>query len=98
MFYIGYTLIFIGLAFSLISVIGCIKMPDAYTKLHAAGVADICGIPIALTGIMVTQGLTITTAKIFLVIVLIFLINPLSTHALIRAASYRDNILHKEKK
>lgn len=74
-----------GAAVCVIGAIGCLKFPSFYTKLHALSVSDSFGIPIALLGIAVMNGLTLISLKILFVIFILLLTSSLSTHVLMRA-------------
>lgn len=75
-----------GLVFVLAGAIGVIRMPDFYTRMHAAGVTDTLGAELIVLGLMLQSGLTMTTAKLALVGLLLFLTSPTSTHAIANAA------------
>jgi len=93
--YLGWGLIFIGCSFNLISALGCLKMPDFYTMLHAAGVGDCCGTPLALIGIIFIHGFDLISLKILALIFLIFLLSPTATNALARAGLDDKSIIKK---
>ena len=75
-----------GLVFVLAGAIGVIRMPDFYTRMHAAGVTDTLGAELIVLGLMLQSGLTLTTVKLALVGLLLFLTSPTSTHATANAA------------
>ncbi|MDG1416383.1 MAG: monovalent cation/H(+) antiporter subunit G [Maricaulis sp.] len=75
-----------GLVFVLAGAIGVIRMPDFYTRMHAAGVTDTLGAELIVLGLMLQSGLTLTTVKLALVGLLLFLTSPTSTHAIANAA------------
>lgn len=81
---IGWTLIILGLFTILSGIIGLFRFPDFYTKLHAAGVIDSCGIPLSLLGLAFLQYSFINSFKLLCAALLIFILNPASTHALVR--------------
>jgi multicomponent Na+:H+ antiporter subunit G len=76
----------LGLVFVLAGAIGVIRMPDFYTRMHAAGVTDTLGAELIIFGLMLQAGLTVLTAKLALVGLLLFLTSPTSTHAIANAA------------
>ncbi len=41
-----------GVAFALIGSVGLLRMPDFYTRLHAAGITDTLGAGLILLGLM----------------------------------------------
>lgn len=75
-----------GFAFILFGIIGVLRLPDFYTRLHAQGKCDTLGVALMLGGLALQEGLTLTTAKILLILAFIALANPTATHALGRSA------------
>lgn len=78
-----------GSAFCIIGGIGLIRMPDFYTRVHAASVTDTLGAGLMLLGLMIQAGLTLACAKLIMIGVLILFMSPTATHALTRAALVR---------
>ena len=75
-----------GAFFSLVGGIGLVRMPDFYTRMHAASVTDTLGAGLILTGLMLQAGWTLIAAKLAMVGLLTLLANPTATHALAKAA------------
>jgi multicomponent Na+:H+ antiporter subunit G len=75
-----------GAFFTLVGGIGIIRMPDVFTRLHAGSVTDTMGAGLILTGLMIHEGISLTTVKLILVLVFLWLSSPVSTYALARAA------------
>ncbi len=79
-------LVVTGLGFMLAGAVGVIRLPDFYTRLHAAGVTDTLGAEMILFGLVVQAGFTLLAAKLLLVGLFLFLTSPASTHAIANAA------------
>ena len=75
-----------GSLFCMIGALGLLRMPDFFTRMHAASVTDTLGAGLILLGLMVQAGLTLITVKLIAIGVLIFFTSPAATHALARAA------------
>jgi multicomponent Na+:H+ antiporter subunit G len=75
--------------FCIVGGIGLIRMPDFYTRVHAAGITETLGAGAILLGLIIQAGLTLVTAKLLMIGVLLFLTSPASTHALTKAALVR---------
>ena len=75
-----------GAFFCLVGSIGLIRMPDFYTRMHAASVTETLGAGLMLIGLMLHAGLTLVTAKLAIMGLLILLASPTSSHVLARAA------------
>jgi multicomponent Na+:H+ antiporter subunit G len=82
----GMVLIVIGLCFLTIAAIGMLRFPDAFTRSHAVGLTDSVGAFFFLIGLAVYQGFTANMLKVLIVLALLYFVNPVITHATIRAA------------
>lgn len=80
------SLILLGLATMLVGSIGIIRLPDFFTRTHAAGKVDTVGIIFLLAGFAVYEGLTLNGGKLLLAIAFVALTNPVAIHILARAA------------
>jgi multicomponent Na+:H+ antiporter subunit G len=79
----------VGGLFCIVGAIGLLRMPDFYTRMHAASVIETLGAGLILLGLMLQAGLTLVAVKLLMVGVLIFFASPTATHALARAAMAR---------
>ena len=75
--------------FCVVGTVGLVRMPDFYTRMHAASVTDTLGAGLVLSGLMLQAGLTLVTAKLVMIGLLLFFTSPAATHALARAAFVR---------
>lgn len=86
-------LIFIGTAFSFLSAIGLIRLPDVYTRAHAASKSTSIGVLCILFGtflyFLLTEGYV--SIRLILGIFFVFLTSPVVAHLLNRAA-YRSDV------
>jgi multicomponent Na+:H+ antiporter subunit G len=78
--------IVLGIAFILMGSIGILRLPDFYTRSHAASKSDTLGIIFVIGGLIVHEGFTQSSLKLLFIILFIALANPNGTHALARAA------------
>lgn len=76
----------LGAFFLLIGSIGLIRLPDFFSRTHATGKADTLGIMLVILGLVLTQGYSINSAKLLIIIAFVGLTNPTATNALSRAA------------
>ncbi len=80
-------LLILGGGFFLVAgAIGVLRLPDFFTRQHAAGITDTMGAGLLLVGLMLQGGLTLVTVKLVLIIVFLSFTSPTSTHALAQAA------------
>ena len=75
-----------GLFFTLAAVIGILRLPDFFTRLHAIGKCDTAGLSLSLLGLALLAGDPAVTVKLVLVLAFVAVANPTATHALARAA------------
>ena len=75
-----------GTFFSIVGVLGLIRLPDVYTRLHATGKVGVFGVVFLLVAAAIWTPLG--WGKAILLIVLLMISGPVSTHA-IRSAAYR---------
>ncbi len=82
----SYFFIFLGLLMILSAVVGCYRLPDFFTKMHAASVGDAVGCPLVLLGLALQSNSLIIGAKIILLAVILLVVNPTASYILNRIA------------
>ena len=82
-----------GGLFCIVGGVGLLRMPDFFTRMHAASVTETLGAGLILIGLMLQSGWSLVAAKLLIVGLLIFFTSPTATHALAKAAqkSGHDN-------
>lgn len=75
--------------FCVVGAVGMLRMPDFFTRMHAASVIETLGAGLILLGLMFQAGFTLVTVKLAMIGLLIFFASPAATHALARAAMHR---------
>ena len=83
---IAVILLVCSLFFFLASAIGMIRLPDFYSRLHASGNSETLGLMLSCLGLVIYEGPTLLSVKIVIVLLLVFLANPIGTHILGKAA------------
>ena len=83
---IGYSFIFLGLAFDIFGCIGLIRLPDVYNRLQATTKCVTLGTCSILFGTIVIKGFQAAGIKAFLCIIFLLLTAPVAAHALARGA------------
>jgi multicomponent Na+:H+ antiporter subunit G len=83
---IAYALLGIGSACALIGAMGIVRFPDVYNRIHADTVVVVGGSLLTMIGAGILGGLSIFTLKAIVIVIFIFLTNPVSSHAIARAA------------
>ena len=82
----GGILVVAGSFFVVVAAIGINRMPDVFTRLHAASVGDTLGFGLVAIGLMLVAGLTLVTVKLLFLLLLVAFAGPVVTHAIARAA------------
>lgn len=75
-----------GAIFCVIGGVGMLRMPDFYTRMHAASITDTAGMTLMLSGLMLQAGFSLVTAKLVFIMLFLLMTSPTATHALARAA------------
>ncbi len=75
-----------GIFFMLVGSVGIVRLPDFFSRTHAVSKSDTLGMLLAIIGLIIFEGLTLSSFKLALVVIFIALANPIGTHALGRAA------------
>lgn len=75
-----------GGAFVLIGNIGLLRLPDVYTRLHAAGITDTLGAGLILIGLCFEAGFSLISVKLILITGFLLITSPTASHALAKAA------------
>lgn len=78
-----------GGVFAVIGAAGMLRMPDLYTRMHAASLIETLGGGLILFGLALQAGFTLILAKLLIIGLLIFFTAPAGAHALARAALAR---------
>jgi multicomponent Na+:H+ antiporter subunit G len=82
-----------GTFFSIVGILGLIRFPDVYTRLHATGKVGVFGVVFLLVAAAIWTPLG--WGKAILLIVLLMISGPVATHA-ISSAAYRIGTPMKE--
>lgn len=79
-----------GIFFSLVAVVGIIRLPDLYTRAHATSKSDTLGTILSLAGVALVLQTDVTTAKTVFLLLFMLITNPTAAHAITRAAYDQD--------
>ncbi len=83
--------LFTGLLFFTGGAVGILRFPDFYSRLHPAGKLDTLGLLLSMIGLALftlhhfSLGTLLTSLKILLIVVFVFLASPTATHAIVDA-------------
>ncbi len=91
---VGASLTFLGSAFLFLGALGIFRMPDIYNRMQAGTKATTLGNILTLTGLGLLAPAWLP--KIMLIVLFVLITNPLSSHALARAAHRSGVTLARE--
>lgn len=83
-FLAGAFLVLSGLCIFTIEMIGVFRFRYVLNRMHAAAMGDTLGIGFSLAGLIIMNGLHMTSLKLFLVIVFLWFASPVSSHLIAR--------------
>lgn len=83
---LSWLLLTAGGLFVLVGGIGALRMPNLYTRMHAASVTDTMGAVLVIAGVMVQAGPTLVTVKLAAILVFLLATSPTAAYALANAA------------
>ncbi|MFP4391428.1 MAG: monovalent cation/H(+) antiporter subunit G [Desulfohalobiaceae bacterium] len=75
-----------GVFFMLVGSLGLIRLPDFFTRVHAAGKVDTLGVLMFVMGMIIYSGFSQDSAKLFLIFIFVAMTSPVASHALARRA------------
>jgi multicomponent Na+:H+ antiporter subunit G len=86
---ISWIALLVGALSCVVSAVGVLRMPDMFTRAHAAGITDTMGAAFILVGLMFQAGPGLVSLKLLTILIFLFVTSPATTHALVKAAYSR---------
>jgi multicomponent Na+:H+ antiporter subunit G len=86
----SWALILLGSFFTVAGSFGLVRMPDVYTRIHAASVTDTLGVGLLLLGMCLQSGFSLVTMKLLFLLALFFFTGPVVAHALSQACLHEN--------
>lgn len=83
---VSWILLILGGGCVLIGGIGGLRLPNFYTRIHAASLTDTMGAILIFVGLIIQAGLTLAALKLFVIMIFLLLTGPTATYALANAA------------
>lgn len=72
--------------FGIVGGIGLVRLPDLFTRFHAAGITDTLCTALIAIGLLLQSDSWLVSVKLLLILAFLFFTSPTSTHALAKAA------------
>jgi multicomponent Na+:H+ antiporter subunit G len=82
----SWALILAGSFFTVVGMLGLVRMPEVFTRMHAASVMETLGAGFLILGMILQAGPGLVSLKLLFILALFFLTAPVVTHALAQAA------------
>ncbi len=77
-----------GVFFGLSGAVGVFKLPNFFTRVHAASVTDSIAVILIIGGLLLQTSLGINTAKLMFILVFLLITSPTASHALAKSARH----------
>lgn len=81
----SWVFILLGSFFTIAGAIGLVRMPEVFTRMHAASVIDTLGVGLLILGMCMQAGFTLLMLKLLFLLLLFVFTAPVVTHALAQA-------------
>ena len=81
---------FVGSLSIIIGACGLIKLPDVFSRIHAAGMIDTGGTAFFLLGMILQTGWSLITFKLILIGIFIFFTSPVTSHVTVNLARQKN--------
>jgi multicomponent Na+:H+ antiporter subunit G len=81
----SWVLLLLGSFFTIVGAVGLVRMPEIFTRMHAASVTDTLGVGFLMLGMCLQAGFSLVTLKLVFLLALFFFTGPVVTHALAQA-------------
>ena len=94
---LSWMLLSAGGFFAFVGGLGALRMPDLYTRMHAASVTDSIAPIMIIAGLMLQSGLTLASIKLTAILLFLLLTAPTASNALASAALLASRELDKPK-
>ncbi|MBZ4655562.1 MAG: monovalent cation/proton antiporter, MnhG/PhaG subunit [Thermoanaerobacter sp.] len=83
---LSYITFYMGIFFFVVSTVGVVRLPDLYSRLHAATICDTLGLGLVALSLTMRYGISIESLKLLFIVVLIWIANPVAAHLVSKAA------------
>ncbi|QLY40227.1 monovalent cation/H(+) antiporter subunit G [Hujiaoplasma nucleasis] len=78
-----------GLFFFFVGVVGLLRMPNVFTRMHATTKCDTMGAGLVFAALIMWQGFSFISANILLILIFVWITNPTAAHAIAKTAYKR---------
>lgn len=72
--------------------VGLLRLPDFFTRVHAASVTETLAAPLLLGGLMLQMEWSLDLLKVLAIMLFVLATNPTATHAMAKAALHGGHL------
>jgi multicomponent Na+:H+ antiporter subunit G len=83
---LSWTLLTLGGVFIFIGGLGALRLPNFYTRMHAASLTDSMGSILVLLGVLLQAGWSLAAVKLLAILAFLLLTGPTASYALANSA------------
>ena len=83
---VSWVLLTVGGFFVFVGGVGALRMPDLYTRMHAASITDSIAPMLIVAGLLLQSGFTLFSVKLIAILLFLLLTGPTASNALASAA------------
>jgi len=83
---LSWVLLLTGGGFVFVGGVGALRLPNFFTRMHAASLTDSIAMLLILPGIMLQAGWSLATIKLIAILIFLLLTGPTASYALANAA------------
>ena len=95
-FVLGTGLLLMGLGIFALQIFGVFKFKYVLNRMHAAAIGDTLGIGVCLLGLILLSGFNVTSLKMGMILVFLWLASPVSSHLISRLEVVTNEHLQQE--
>ncbi len=93
---LGWTFLLLGSMLCLIGAFGLIRLPEFFSRVHAASIIDSLGTILIVLGMITQTQNILVIIKLLLILLFMMLTGPTAVHALARTAMLSQVITHNK--
>ena len=83
---LGWVCLLSGSAIILVGGIGLLRLPDFYSRAHAASMTDTLGAALVIVGMMIEAGWSLNLGRLAFILIFLLFTGPTASHALAHSA------------
>lgn len=83
---IGDAAMVFGMIFMSFGILGLYRFKKFYSRALSASTIDTVGFISIMVGVIIKRGIDFFSLKVFLIMIIVMIINPVATHAIVRSA------------